>query len=124
LVIEKEMLVPTGEAIYNKAKPAKDNTFKLGADFLMYRTALKVLNPSLDPAFDNFSQLSWLKLHATGTDDAGNTVIDQNGNQIVGTGVENLILWNGANNALGTVTTLGVNQTPNGKKRQSATTRI
>ena len=103
------------EAIYNKKKPTKDNTFKLGADNPMYRTALKVLNPSLDPAFDNFSQLSWLKLHATGTDDAGKKVTDQKGNQIKGTGIETLILWNGANNALGTVTNLSINQTPNGK---------
>lgn len=103
------------EAIFNKKKPTKDNTFKLGADFPMYHTALKVLNPSLDPAFDNFSQLSWLKLHATGTDDAGNNVTDQQGNIITGTGVENLNLWHGANNALGTVINLNVNQTPNGK---------
>ncbi len=30
-----------------------------------------------------------------------------------GTGVENLILWLGSNNALGTVTTLSISQTPN-----------
>lgn len=103
------------DVIFNSKKPTKDNLFTVGADNPMYRTALKVLNPSLDPAFDNFSQLSWLKLHATGTDDFGNTVTDQIGNKIVGDGVENLILWLGSNNALGTVTTLNINQTPNGK---------
>lgn len=103
------------EAIYNKAKPTKDDTFKVGADNPMYRTALKVLNPSLDPVFENFTQLGWLKLHATGTDESGNKVSDRTGNEIAGTGVENLILWNGANNALGTVTTLKIKQTPNGK---------
>lgn len=62
-----------------------------------YRTALKVLNPSLDPAYDQHSQLEWLKKHTT----------DEN------EGVENLLLWLGANNALGTVVGLKIRQTPN-----------
>ncbi|MEH1794976.1 MULTISPECIES: hypothetical protein [unclassified Nostoc] len=61
-----------------------------------YRTALKVLNPSLNPIFDDFSQLDWLKHHTTAPG-----------------GVENLILWLGANNALGTVIGLEINPTPN-----------
>ncbi len=103
------------EAIYNKKKLTKDNTLKAGADNPMYRTALKVLNPSLDSTFDDFSQLSWLKLHATGTDDSGNPVENKTGEKIEGSGVENLILWLGANNALSTVTNLNIRQTPNGK---------
>ncbi|MEH2231336.1 MAG: hypothetical protein V7K71_17230 [Nostoc sp.] len=61
-----------------------------------YRIALKVLNPSLNPLFNDYSQLDWLKHHATASG-----------------GVENLILWLGANNALGTVIGLEINQTPN-----------
>ncbi len=63
----------------------------------LYRTALKVLNPSLDPQYDQHSQLEWLRQHAA----------DQN------EGVENLLLWLGANNALGTVVGLKIRQTPN-----------
>ncbi len=61
-----------------------------------YRIALKVLNPSLNPIFDNYSQLDWLRHHASKTE-----------------GVENLILWLGSNNALGTVIGLEIYQTPN-----------
>ncbi|MBC8152132.1 MAG: hypothetical protein H7Z72_04410 [Bacteroidetes bacterium] len=60
-----------------------------------YRTAHKVLNPSLSAQFDDFSQLSWLEHHVT---ESG--------------GVENLCLWLGANNALGTVVDLEIRQTP------------
>lgn len=67
-----------------------------GPDNPMYRTALKILNPGLDPQYNNFSQLSWLEKHAGSGD-----------------GVENTVLWLGANNALGTVTNLKINQTPN-----------
>jgi hypothetical protein len=62
-----------------------------------YRTALKVLNPSLDSAYEDHSQLKWLEEHAANPDE----------------GVENLLLWLGANNALGTVVGLKVKQTPN-----------
>ncbi|WNG57558.1 hypothetical protein F0U59_24435 [Archangium gephyra] len=60
-----------------------------------YRTALKVLNPQLDPALDGISQLGWLEHHARAE------------------GVENLLLWLGANNALATVIQLRIQQTPN-----------
>jgi hypothetical protein len=103
----------TAIMLSRKKNPISDNTFTTGPDNPMYRTALKVLNPSLDPAFNNLSQLGWLKLHATGTDENGNEVQAENGTAIGGTGVENLILWLGANNALGTVLTLKINQTPN-----------
>jgi hypothetical protein len=63
-----------------------------------YRTALKVLNPRLEPELDDVSQLGWLKRHAEGE------------------GVENLLLWLGANNALGTVIRLRIHQTPNDPK--------
>lgn len=67
-----------------------------------YRTALKVLNPSLDSRYDNHSQLMWLEEHAASPNE----------------GVENLILWLGANNALGTVVGLKVKQTPNDANRR------
>lgn len=58
------------------------------------RTALKVLNPSLNPDHDDKSQLDWLKFHAQGQ------------------GVENAIVWLGANNALGTILDLSIRHTP------------
>lgn len=67
-----------------------------GPDSPMYRTALKILNPSLREEYADFSQLDWLEKHAKA---AG--------------GIENAIVWLGANNALGTVTSLKINQTPN-----------
>lgn len=74
----------------------KDGTFAL-PNAVFYRTALKVLNPSLNPAFNNCSQIEWLRRHATETQE----------------GVENVLLWLGANNALGTVMGLEIRQTPN-----------
>lgn len=79
----------------NEAGDGKDDFLGL-PNAAFYRTALKVLNPSLNKDFDNFSQLDWLKKHATSPE-----------------GVENLILWLGANNALGTVISLEIHQTPN-----------
>ncbi len=80
----------------------KENRSSSGGDsFLgmsnasLYRTAQKVLNPGLASQFDNFSQLNWLEYHVT-----------QLG------GVENLCLWLGANNALGTILKLEIQQTP------------
>jgi|SRR5215212_2298942 len=67
----------------------------VGPGAAFYRTALKVLNPSLNEEYDDFTQMDWLKRHAEGE------------------GVENLVLWLGANNALGTVISLDINQTPN-----------
>lgn len=51
-----------------------------------FRSAYKVLNPSLRQEYQEYSQLQWLKHH-----------VAHNG------GVENLILWLGANNVLGTI---------------------
>jgi hypothetical protein len=59
-----------------------------------YRTALNVLNPSRDPDLDGYTALKWLEHHHTGGADAA--------------GVENLVLWLGSNNALGTVVDLEV----------------
>jgi hypothetical protein len=58
------------------------------------RTAHAVLNPSRDPRFDEFSQLEWLRHHHVERD-----------------GVENLLLWLGANNALGTIVRMALRRT-------------
>jgi hypothetical protein len=58
------------------------------------RTALKVLNPSLSPNHANKSQIDWLKYH------------------VAKEGVENVIVWLGANNALGTILDLSIRYTP------------
>jgi hypothetical protein len=71
-----------------------------GPNASFYRTALAVLNPSRDPRFDDHSQLKWLEHHATGE------------------GVENVVLWLGANNALGTVIGLDINRTPGDPTRR------
>lgn len=81
----------------------KKDAFKTGRDALLFglpsasfhRTALKVLNPSLDPAYKNYTQLDWLNHHVSNSG-----------------GVENLCLWLGANNALGTILSLTIKQTP------------
>ena len=90
---------------------AKDNA-KGGArdDFLgtpnasFYRTALEVLNPSRHGGFDAHHALRWLEAHATNETGEG--------------GVENLILWLGSNNALGTILDLEISWTPNDPSRR------
>ena len=76
-----------------------DNLFG-AANASLYRTALRVLNPSGDAANDDCSQLEWLKRHAERE------------------GVENLILWLGSNNALETVLALKIRQTLNDPNRR------
>jgi len=71
-----------------------EDGFLTGPNASMYRTALQVLNPARMPEFNDFSQLRWLR-HHTETE-----------------GIENLILWLGPNNVLGTVVRLNLNQTP------------
>jgi len=58
------------------------------------RTAHAVLNPSRNPEFEEFSQLRWLQHH-----------------HLDGEGVENLFLWLGSNNALGTIVRMEVRKT-------------
>jgi hypothetical protein len=82
---------------------AKDDRFGLASD-AFYRSALRTLDPGhrgwVDPAtpgnnspYLDYSAVRWLKHHAEAQ------------------GVENVILWAGANNALGTVLRLRVKQT-------------
>ena len=63
------------------------------------RTAHAVLNPSRNPEFNDFSQLEWLRHH-----------------HVKGDGVENLILWLGSNNALGTIVRMAVRNTSDSGK--------
>lgn len=84
------------DEIRQSRKRFLNDGYLTGPDSPMYRTALKVLNPSLEKKYEDFSQLDWLGKHAKA---AG--------------GIENTVLWLGANNALGTVTSLKINQTPN-----------
>lgn len=65
-----------------------------------FRTALKVLNPSLQKKFMDFTVLDWLKHHHHSE------------------GIENTVVWLGANNALGTILSLKIKQTPNNPKRR------
>lgn len=58
-----------------------------------YRTALNVLNPQREPEKEDWTVLDWLEHHVTTE------------------GVENVLIWLGANNALGTVTRLEVKAT-------------
>lgn len=74
-----------------------------GADNPYYRTALRVLNPSLDPKYDDYSQLKWMEKHAQEE------------------GIENCIIWLGANNALSTVIDLKIRQTPNNPEKRPYT---
>ena len=65
-----------------------------------YRAVNLVLNPSQQAAYDQLSPLGWLETHVTGL--PGSTEQP---------GVENLILWLGNNNVLGTVLSLKPKQT-------------
>lgn len=62
----------------------------------IYRIALNVLNPSLNPKYDGYTQLNWLETHATSEG-----------------GIENIIIWLGSNHVVGSVKSLNINQTPN-----------
>jgi len=85
-------------AFDNQHGGGEDNTFATpNASF--YRTALTVLNPSRQQKYDDHTALRWLEAHATDATGEG--------------GVENLILWLGANNALGTVVDLDIISTEN-----------
>jgi hypothetical protein len=79
-VVCLEKLEPHGR------RPVDDEWFGQPSD-AFYRSAFRVLNPNNDPARQAYSALTWLEHYAEQ---------DQEG-------VENLILWLGANNALGTV---------------------
>ncbi|WP_437671958.1 hypothetical protein [Sorangium sp. So ce131] len=72
------------------AAPGAGDGFLQGPSASFYRTALRVLNPSRDARFDGYTQLDWLSHHARGE------------------GVENLLLWLGPNNAVGSAILLSI----------------
>jgi hypothetical protein len=76
-------------------RPVDDQAFGTPSDGF-YRSAFRTLNPAADPKRMTFSQLDWLQHYAENDRD----------------GVENLIVWLGANNALGTILDLKINKTP------------
>ncbi|MGY6275407.1 hypothetical protein [Methylomonas sp. MgM2] len=69
-----------------------------GAPF--YRTVNRLLNPRQTPDCDRLSALDWLEKHVTGSQPSDNQA-----------GVENLIVWLGNNNVLGTALSLKPHQT-------------
>jgi hypothetical protein len=83
---------------YRENKKNKSDNFLQGPCSSFFRNGLKVLNPSLKKEYMNFTQLDWLDSHHN----------DSNGQ-----GVENLILFLGANNALASIVSLQIVQTPN-----------
>ncbi len=86
-------------AIIERSSPRRDDALAVPSESF-HRTALRVLNPSLSPAFDRYSALDWLAHHATSE------------------GVENTLVWLGANNALGVVLELVARRTPNDPHRR------
>lgn len=78
--------------IVERSNKNGDGFFGL-VDESLQRTAYRVLKSG--PSTNDFSQLDWFNHHNSNED------------------VENLIIWLGANNALGTVTTLKIKQTSN-----------
>ena len=73
-------------------KKSKNGLYS-SVDDSFLRTALRVLNPQLLDEHDDKSQLDWLKYHSDNE------------------GVENVIIWLGSNNALGTILSLSINFT-------------
>lgn len=78
-------------------KKSRDGIYA-SVDHSFLRTALRVLNPNLMPEHDEKSQLGWLEYHTQKE------------------GVENVVVWLGANNALGTILDLNINYTGGNKE--------
>jgi hypothetical protein len=87
-IAEKEIKLAASQQLFSDG-------YLSGPDVPFYRTTQKVLNPSGKSKYKNFSQLTWLDKHTREE------------------GIENVVLWLGANNALGTIISLKINQTPN-----------
>lgn len=89
--------------IINNDREANGDGWFASANQPFYRSVNRVLNPSQQPAYDPLSTLDWLREHITPTGLSDNTG-----------GVENLLLWLGNNNVLGTALSLKPEQTPIG----------
>jgi hypothetical protein len=80
------------EAICRRVMPEpQDNPIRQIPDFAMYRSARRTLNPRFDNRYENLSQIT-----------AAQAIAQAEG------GIENLIVWLGANNCLGTVIDLKI----------------
>jgi hypothetical protein len=79
------------------------DSFVQGPNASFYRSALRMLNPQLAPEHMDKSQLDWV------------------GSIAETEGIENLVVWLGANNCLGTVIGLKIHQTPNDPARRPHT---
>ncbi|MGH6884838.1 MAG: hypothetical protein ACREGK_02035, partial [Geminicoccales bacterium] len=77
----------------NGVRPVDDQAFGTPSDSF-YRSAFRTLNPAAADDRMSFSQLDWVQHYAETDRD----------------GVENLIVWLGANNALGTILELKINE--------------
>lgn len=98
-VADAEMITPeVCQVKINAPKSEGGDGFFAQPSQSFFRTALDVLNPSKNPAFANHNALTWLDEHCQSRHEPG--------------GVENLLLWLGANNALATILGLNVIQTP------------
>lgn len=80
------------DTVRSNEKGSKDKMFQSASDSF-YRNAYRILNPTASPRFMQSSALKWLQ-HAAEVE-----------------GVENTIIWLGANNALGTIFKLRIDQT-------------
>lgn len=80
----------------NKAKGTGTNDLLKGPSASFFRTAARVLNPRplTNGEFNTYTAIDWLKYHCKET------------------GIENVFLWLGANNVLGTITEMRLKQTP------------
>lgn len=85
--------VALDQLLAGEQKPFEDQAFATPSD-AFYRSTFRVLNPSVTPDLNRMSQLDWLRHFAERDPD----------------GVENLILFLGANNALGTVLHLEIRE--------------
>lgn len=81
------------EAVDNDKSGRKDSFYGIASQSFA-RNAYRILNPNAKPEHENKTPLDWLKHQASNE------------------GVENTIVWLGANNALGTVLDLKVKPTP------------
>jgi len=82
------------EAGCRRAMPRARDHFRTGdqiPEFAMYRTARRTLNPSLSPDYEDYTQMDWVEEIARREK-----------------GIQNLVVVLGANNCLGTVTSLDI----------------
>lgn len=84
-------------------KSNNEDEFLKTAGYPFYRNARRVLNPQNDPKYDKFSAIEWLNYHSKNE------------------GIENTIIWLGANNALGTIIDMDIRMSKNDQNKKSYT---